>query len=187
MRATTRLLTSWCNSSETAARRRAATTAVDHARETLHARREGYVPASVADGNRAIRNCSAACSTHLRARRREHAWGAPVTRTKSTSGDQPRFERGREGMGPEACESATGYRLGVFPALATLPQHASPVGGPMGCWVPRRRGTRHVVLRCGCHVAASSTPAARRSTNDSVVGFARLRRAARAPHAVAVD
>jgi len=41
--------------------------------------------------------------------------------TKPTKGDQPRFERGREGMEPEACESATGRGTYGAPALATLP------------------------------------------------------------------
>lgn len=58
--------------------RRAATTSAPQ-----HAPGEGYPTASVADGRRAIRNSSAACSTpHCRARRREHARGAPVTRTE---------------------------------------------------------------------------------------------------------
>lgn len=51
--------------------------------------------------------------------------------TKPTSGDQPRFERGREGMEPAVCESAAGRGNGAL-ALATLPQYARPVGGPMG-------------------------------------------------------
>lgn len=59
--------------------RRAATTSA-----TQHAPGEGSPTASVADGRRAIRNSSAACSTpHCRARRREHARGAPVTRTET--------------------------------------------------------------------------------------------------------
>lgn len=59
------------------ASRRAATTSATH-----HAPGEGYSTASVADGRQAICNSSAACSTtYFRARRREHARGAPVTRT----------------------------------------------------------------------------------------------------------
>lgn len=46
-------------------------------------------------------------------------------------GDQPRSERGREVMEPEACESAAGRGTNGAPALATLPQHASPGVGPM--------------------------------------------------------
>ena len=51
-------------------------------------------------------------------------------------GNQPRFERGREGMEPEACESAAGRGTVGAPALATLPPYASPVGGPMGTEQP---------------------------------------------------
>jgi hypothetical protein len=66
---------------------------------------------------------------------------------ETTSGDQPRFDRGREGMGPEVCESATGYRRNVFPALATLPQHARPVGGPTGSGYPAAAGPASDCLR----------------------------------------
>lgn len=44
-------------------------------------------------------------------------------RTETTKGDQPRFERGREGMELEACESATGRGAYGAPALATLPHY----------------------------------------------------------------
>lgn len=44
-------------------------------------------------------------------------------RNKNHQGDQPRFERGREGMEPEACESATGRGTTGAPALATLPRY----------------------------------------------------------------
>lgn len=53
-------------------------------------------------------------------------------RSDIPKGDQPRFERGREVMEPEACESAAGRGANGAPALATLPQYSSPVGGPMG-------------------------------------------------------
>ena len=57
--------------------RRAATTSA-----TQHARVEGFAQMSVANAGRAILNSSAACSTpRFRARRREHARGATVTRT----------------------------------------------------------------------------------------------------------
>lgn len=57
--------------------RRAATTSA-----TQHARVEGFAQTSVANAGRAILNSSAACSTpHFRARRREYARGASVTRT----------------------------------------------------------------------------------------------------------
>lgn len=61
-------------------------------------------------------------------------------RTKTPKGDQPRFERGREGMEPEACESAAGRGADGAPALATLPHYSSPVGGPMGAWQPAAAG-----------------------------------------------
>ena len=43
--------------------------------------------------------------------------------TDPQKGDQPRFERGREGIGPAACESAAGRGENVALALATLPPH----------------------------------------------------------------
>lgn len=61
---------------------------------------------------------------------------APVT----PQGDQPRSERGREVMEPEACESAAGRGTTGAPALATLPQHASPGVGPMGAGQPADAG-----------------------------------------------
>jgi len=45
------------------------------------------------------------------------------TNPKPTKGDQPRFERGREGMEPQACESASGQGTNGPPALATLPHY----------------------------------------------------------------
>lgn len=56
------------------------------------------------------------------------------------TGDQPRFERGREVMEPAACESADGRGADGAPALATLPHYASPVGGPMGVGQPAAAG-----------------------------------------------
>lgn len=55
-------------------------------------------------------------------------------------GDQPRSERGREGMEPQACESAGGRGTNGAPALATPPHDASPVGGPMGAGQPAAAG-----------------------------------------------
>ncbi len=55
-------------------------------------------------------------------------------------GDQPCFEHGREGMAPEACESAAGRGENVAPALATLPHHESPGVGPMGIGQPADAG-----------------------------------------------
>lgn len=60
--------------------------------------------------------------------------------TKTPQGDQPRFERGREGMEPQACESASGRGTDGAPALVTLPQYASPGGGLMGTWHPAAAG-----------------------------------------------
>lgn len=56
------------------------------------------------------------------------------------TGDQPRFERGREVMEPAVCESADGRGADGAPALATLPHYASPVGGPMGVGQPAAAG-----------------------------------------------
>jgi hypothetical protein len=55
-------------------------------------------------------------------------------------GDQPRSERGREGMEPQACDSAEGRGTDGAPAIATLPHNASPVGGPMGTGQPAAAG-----------------------------------------------
>lgn len=59
---------------------------------------------------------------------------------ETPQGDQPRSERGREVMEPEACESADGRGTTGAPALATLPQHASPGVGPMGAGQPADAG-----------------------------------------------
>ena len=85
---------------------------------------------------------------------------------ETPQGDQPRSERGREFMEPEACESADGRGTTGAPALATLPQYASPGVGPMGAgqpadagptmaeaWVHKAMQPQHVVeatftLRC---------------------------------------
>jgi hypothetical protein len=53
---------------------------------------------------------------------------------ESTRGDQ------REGMAPEACESAAGRGENVAPALATPPVHESPGVGPMGVGQPADAG-----------------------------------------------
>lgn len=55
-------------------------------------------------------------------------------------GNQPRSERGREGMEPAACESAAGRGTNGAPALATLPHTASPGVGPMGAEQPADAG-----------------------------------------------
>jgi hypothetical protein len=61
-------------------------------------------------------------------------WRAnPLPMMEHTKGDQPRFERGREGMEPEACESATGRGTTGAPALATLPHTSTaPRDGSSG-------------------------------------------------------
>jgi hypothetical protein len=59
-------------------------------------------------------------------------WLDTVTGRNTTKGDQPRSERGREAMDAAACESAAERGTNGAPALATLPQYASPGGGPMG-------------------------------------------------------
>lgn len=60
--------------------------------------------------------------------------------TDTPQGDQPRSERGREVMEPAVCESADGRGTTGAPALATLPQHASPGVGPMGAGQPADAG-----------------------------------------------
>ena len=55
-------------------------------------------------------------------------------------GDQPRSERGREGMELKACASADGRGTDGAPARATLPHPASPGGGPMGTGQPAAAG-----------------------------------------------
>lgn len=55
-------------------------------------------------------------------------------------GDQAGSEPAREVMEPEACESAAGRGTNGAPALATLPQHASPGVGPMGAGQPADAG-----------------------------------------------
>ena len=64
----------------------------------------------------------------------------PEAAPDTPQGDQPRSERGREVMEPEACESAAGRGTNGAPALATLPQHASPGVGPMGAGQPADAG-----------------------------------------------
>ena len=53
---------------------------------------------------------------------------------KPTRGDR------REGMEPEACESAAGRGTHGAPALATPPVQESPDGGPMGVGQPAAAG-----------------------------------------------
>lgn len=60
--------------------------------------------------------------------------------TDTPKGDQPRSERGRGVMEPAVCESADGRGTTGAPALATLPQHASPGVGPMGAGQPADAG-----------------------------------------------
>lgn len=64
----------------------------------------------------------------------------PEAAPNTPQGDQPRSERGREVMEPEACESAAGRGTTGAPALATLPLHASPGVGPMGAGQPADAG-----------------------------------------------
>ena len=64
----------------------------------------------------------------------------PEAAPDTPQGDQPRSERGREVMEPEACERAAGRGTTGAPALATLPQHASPGVGPMGAGQPADAG-----------------------------------------------
>lgn len=120
-----RLLMSWCDPSETGDAGRAATTSVDHARATLHARREGYVRESVADAYRTTLKSSAACSTpYFRARRREHAWGASVTRTEHTpEGLTARASRARDEVIGRwvAAQGAPGRVSNGEPACAVAP------------------------------------------------------------------
>jgi DNA modification methylase len=59
---------------------------------------------------------------------------------ESTQGDQPRFERGREGLEPTVCESAVGRGADGAPALTTLPRIASLGGGPTGTEQPAAAG-----------------------------------------------
>lgn len=59
----------------------------------------------------------------------------PEVEPDTPQGDQPRSERGREVMEPAVCESADGRGTTGAPALATLPQHASPGVGPMGAGI----------------------------------------------------
>lgn len=239
-----RLLTSWCKPSETRAARRAATTSVDHTpmlqpRNGVCEERRLLTP-SVAQVSRLTRNSSPACSVDatqgggaregLRTTepgRREHAWGATVTRTfqrsgstesrrayvgrirpgnrnaqatdtvqtraglhweagvapgplhpKTPQGDQPRFERGREVMEPEACESATGRGTTGAPALVTLPHYASPVGGPMGTGYPAAAGPA-----CGHHLPTLCAASSKSRERPSSSRTSMARTAAR-PHAL---
>ena len=64
----------------------------------------------------------------------------PEAAPDTPQGDQPRSERGREVMEPAGCESADGRGTTGAPALATLPQHASPGVGPMGAGQPADAG-----------------------------------------------
>lgn len=78
---------------------------------TQHAPGEGYPTASVADGRRAIRNSSAACSTpHFRARRREHARGASVTRTELIRRCAALDSSLVRGAGPRSCSLSRATR-----------------------------------------------------------------------------
>ena len=66
---------------------------------------------------------------------------------KPPKGDQAGFEPAREGMDAGRCESRP-VRGNGAPALVTLPHYASPVGGPMGCRVSRRRGAHLCAAHC---------------------------------------
>lgn len=55
-----------------------------------------------------------------------------ILATETPQGNQPRSERGREGMEAAACESAAERGADGAPALATLPPSESPGVGPMG-------------------------------------------------------
>lgn len=73
--------------------------------------------------------------------------------TDTPKGDQPRSERGREVMEPAVCESADGRGTTGAPALATLPQHASPGVGPMGAGQPADAGPTTEARRISLHVS----------------------------------
>ncbi len=60
--------------------------------------------------------------------------------TDTPQGDQAGSEPAREVMEPAACESAAGRGTNGAPALATLPQHASPGVGPIGAGQPADAG-----------------------------------------------
>lgn len=64
----------------------------------------------------------------------------PEAAPDTPQGDQAGSEPVREVMEPEACESADGRGTTGAPALATLPQHASPGVGPMGAGQPADAG-----------------------------------------------
>ena len=64
----------------------------------------------------------------------------PEAAPDTPQGDQAGSEPAREVMEPEACESAAGRGTNGAPALATLPQHASPGVGPMGAGQPADAG-----------------------------------------------
>ena len=71
--------------------------------------------------------------------------------TDTPQGDQAGSEPAREVMEPEACESAAGRGTNGAPALATLPQHASPGVGPMGAGQPADAGPTTDDQRSGGH------------------------------------
>lgn len=86
-----------------------------------------------------------------------HRGAGPVVVRHSTlptrradAGTEPTRGTQREGMRPQACESASGNST-CASALATLPRYSSPVGGPMGLGYPaaagpasdQRSGLRH--------------------------------------------
>ena len=105
-------------------------------------------------------------------------------------GDQPRSERGREVMEPEACESAAGRGTNGAPALATLPQHASPGVGPMGAGQPADAGpTTDVPVfiteqrrEVDAQFAASLRAAMGQGDQLQPADLAATRRAVHAPH-----
>jgi hypothetical protein len=86
-------------------------------------------------------------------------------------GDQAGFEPAREGMEPGRCESQPGRGNNVAPALVTLPHYASPVGGPMGCRVSRRRGAHSFSSRAQASLTSIRAGATFPARGDLGRGF----------------
>lgn len=70
----------------------------------------------------------------------------PEAAPDTPQGDQAGSEPAREVMEPAVCESADGRGTNGAPALATLPQHASPGVGPMGAGQPADAGPTAAIL-----------------------------------------
>ena len=81
--------------------------------------------------------------------------------SEPTQGDQPRFERGREGMEPEACESATGRGTEVLPLSPRSPatSTAPPVGtaGRKDLWAAAGTTLHHAAQSTSPRSIASSS------------------------------